>query len=144
MRIVFDTTVLVDVDRGKEDTLRLLEAAQAGGHEMWLSTVTLSETFTGSHLRRDAEAATSRAREVLAQFEWKDLDGEVALRTGQVLAHLVSHGRKAEYQDAAIAATALVLRADILVTDNGKHFAAIPGLEGMVTGTKAARGRLEK
>lgn len=138
MKFFFDTTVLVDLERKREDSVRLLELVQGGTHELWISTVSVSEIFTGVYLRKDAEKAADRARESLGQFQWKELDGEVAVTTGQILAFLVSHGKQIEYQDCVIAASCLVETADRLITENDDHFRRIPGLEGRVMTVKEA------
>jgi predicted nucleic acid-binding protein len=142
MRLYFDTTVLVDIERRRPDAIAFLKHAQAGNHELWISTVTVSEIFTGCNLRRDAEAAVNRAREVLSQFLWHDLDGEVAVRIGQLAAFLRSHGRPIPYPDVAIAATALVLGPDLIVTDNTKDFASVPQLAKIVATPKEAARRI--
>jgi predicted nucleic acid-binding protein len=144
MRLFFDTTILVDVERGRPEAIRLPKRAQAADHDRWISTVTVSETFTGCYLRRDAETAVGRAREVLSQFLWQDLDGEVALRIRQVAAFLRAHGQTIAYPDVAIAATAMVVGSDLLVTDNTKDFARIPELETIASTPAEANRRLRK
>lgn len=144
MKLFFDTNVLVDLERKREETLRLLERAQGAGHELWISTVSVSEIFTGVYLRKDADKAADRARESLGQFQWKDLDGEVAQTTGQIIAFLLSHGKRIEYQDCVVAASCLVETADRLVTDNDAHFRPIPGLGDRVLTTKEALTKVGK
>ena len=138
MKIFFDTSVLVDLERGRDETIRLLEACQTAGHELWISAVTVSEIFTGAYLRTDADKAANRAREALGQFQWRDVDGEVAVATGQILAFLVAHGKRIEYQDCVIGASCLVETGDRLVTENDVHFRLIPALGDRVLTTKEA------
>lgn len=144
MKIFFDTSILVDLDRQKEETIRLLERASEAGHEFWISTISVSEIFSGAFLQTDAEEASLRARTALGQFQWKELDGEAALRTGQISAHLLAHGRRIEYQDVAIAGCFLAAGGDVIVTDNKTHFEAIPALEGRLLTTKEAVKALSK
>lgn len=138
MKIFFDTTVLVDLDRGRDNTIRLLEILTEDDHDLWISTVTVSEILTGAYLRPDGEKAADRAREALGQFQWKDLDGEVATAVGQIIAYLLSHGKRIEFQDTVIAASCLVETGDRLVTDNTDHFRRIPGLAERVATTQQA------
>lgn len=142
MKVFFDTTVLVDLDRQREDVLRMLEKVTAAGHEMWISTMSVSEIFLGAFLQRDADAASLRARKALSQFHWHDFDGDAALRTGQVAAFLMAHGRRIEYEDTAIARAFLAAKGDVIVTDNKAHFEAIPGLSGRVRTPKEAAKEL--
>lgn len=144
MRVFFDTSILVDLDRQRDETLQMLERASRAGHEFLISTVSVSEIFSGAYLQRDAEAAAARARRALGQFQWQDLDGEAALRTGQISAYLISHGRRLEYADTAIAGCFLSARGDVLVTDNKAHFESIPALTGRVLTTKEAAKALGK
>lgn len=131
MRVFLDTTVLVDIDRGKEDVIGLCKKLTLE-HEAYLSTVTVSEILTGSYLRRDAPKASARARRVLRQFSWVNLDGTVAEKIAQLNAFLIAEGQPIEYQDQAIAASCLTVGSDVLLTDNVEHFSKIPPLRDKV------------
>jgi tRNA(fMet)-specific endonuclease VapC len=120
----------------------MLEAASEAGHELWVSTISVSEIFLGAYLQRDPESGFVRARKALAQFRWHDFDGDAALRTGQVLAFLMAHGRRIEYEDAAIAGAFLAAGGDVIVTDNKAHFESVPGLSGRVRTPKEATKEL--
>lgn len=122
MRVVFDTTGIVDVDRGLEPTVTLLETLVVEGADLFVSTVTVAEAVAGVHLHEDPETAMGTARRVLGQFNWVDVDGEVAQITGELLALLHGAGDRVGFQDAAIAATHSVVGADALVTSNVDHF----------------------
>lgn len=144
MKLFFDTSVLVDLDRQREATVEALEAATTADTELWISTVTVSEILVGALLRKDHEKATLRAREVLGRFVWQDLDGAAAERTAALIAHLYSEGLAIEYQDTAIAGCALAAHADLLVTENREHFERLPPLKGKVVGAAGLARRLKK
>lgn len=129
MKLFFDTSVLVDVDRRRPATLDLLRRLTAGEDELWISTVTVSEILTGAYLRRDHDKAVVRAKEVLAQFQWKELDGGTAETTAQLVAYLRAAGLPIEFQDVVIAASALAVHADALLTENPDHFRRFPPLK---------------
>jgi tRNA(fMet)-specific endonuclease VapC len=141
MKVFFDTSVLVDLDRQKETTVSALEDATRMDTELWISTVTVSEILVGALLRKDHDKATLRAREVLGRFVWQDLDGDAAERTARLMAHLYAAGTPIEYQDVAIAGCALAAHADVLVTENKEHFERFPPLAGKVV---AASGLAKK
>lgn len=143
MKLFFDTSVLVDLDRQREATIRALEAATEADTELWISTVTVSEILVGALLRKDHEKASLRAREVLGRFVWQDLDGDAAERTAKLLAHLLATGERVEFQDAAIAGCALAAHADFLVTENKEHFERFPPLADKVVGAAALPRRLK-
>lgn len=131
MRVLLDTSVLVDVDRGKKEVIQVCRKLTTQ-HEALISTVTVSEILTGSYLRRDYAKAVSKAKKVLGQFSWVNLDGVVAEKIAQLNAYLITEGQSIEYQDQAIAASCLVTDSDILMTKNKEHFARITALQGKV------------
>jgi predicted nucleic acid-binding protein len=131
MRVFVDTSVIVDIDRGRQEVIELCRRLTKE-HEVYLSTVTVSEVLTGSYLRRDAAKAVAKAKRVLGQFSWVNLDGAVAERTAQLNAYLIAEGQPIEYQDQAIAASCLTTNSDILLTSNKEHFARIPPLRDVV------------
>lgn len=143
MKLFCDTSVLVDVDRKREETLRLLElASRRDDVELWISTITVSEILMGAHLRKDAEKAVLRAHRILGQFVWQEFDGAAADRTARLLAELHITGARVEYQDAAIAGCALVAHADHLVTEDKAHFARFPPLKDKARTAVEMRKRL--
>ncbi len=131
MRVLVDTSVIVEIDRQKQETVSLLKRLAAKS-ELLVSTVTVSEILTGSYLRRDVTASVVTAKEILNQFRWIDLDGAVAEKTGQLLAYLLTEKKSVGYQDVVIAASALIANADYLLTQNKKDFLIFPPLRGKV------------
>lgn len=132
MRIVLDTSVIVDIDRKKENTIAIIKKLIDAGDHLMVSTVTVSEILTGSYLREDTKRAVETAKRILGQFLWIDLDSQIAEYTARSLAYLIAHGKRVEYQDVVIAATAIVTEADYVLTHNTPHFTANPFLKGKV------------
>ncbi len=131
MKVFFDTSIIVKIDRNDKTVIKLCEELISKNIELALSTITISEILTGSYLRKDFSKAVIRAKELLSQFEWVDFDAEVAEQTAKILAYRVMNGNPVEYQDDAIIASFLVSHADFIITLNKKHF-DIPVLEGKV------------
>ena len=129
--VLVDTSIIVDVDRGKQNVIDLCKRLTRLNHA-FISTVSVSEILTGAYLRKDYKMAVGKAERVLGQFNWVYLDGEVARMVGQLNAYLISNGLPIEYQDVAIAASCLVEGCDLLLTENGDHFKRIPRLKGKV------------
>jgi len=129
LKIVLDTSILVEVDRKNEAAVRLCKKITRQ-QEVYISTVTVAEILTGSYLR--SEAAVKKARRVLGQFHWIEIDGTIADKIAQITAYLMTVGKMIEFQDVVIAATALVLNAHRFVTQNPDHFKRIPKLSGIV------------
>jgi predicted nucleic acid-binding protein len=131
MRVFLDTSIIVDVDRGKKKVINVCRKLTAQ-HEALISTVTVSEILTGSYLRKDYTKAVTKAKKVLGQFSWVNLDGTVAEKIAQLNAYLITEGQPIEYQDQAIAASCLMTGSDILLTENKEHFSRIPVLKNKV------------
>lgn len=132
MRIVLDTSVIVEIDRKNEDIIRIIKKLIENDHSILVSTITISEILTGSYLRKDFKRAVSEAKRILGQFLWIDLDAEIAEKTAQYLAYLITEGKIIEYQDIAIAATFKITDSDYLLTLNKSHFQAIPELKNKI------------
>ena len=129
--VFVDTSIIVDVDRGKEDVIELCKRLTSTNNAL-ISTVSVSEILTGSYLRKDYRVAVKKAEKVLSQFRWVSLNGEAAEIIGELNAYLISKGQPIEYQDVAIAASFLVECCDVLLTENKAHFERLPNLKGKV------------
>jgi len=129
MKIFIDTSIVVDIERGNEETDNLLQHLVSTNNTVLVSTVVASEIFTGTYLRQDYKKATKKAKELFSCFHIIPLDMEIAEITGKISAYLIANGIPVEYQDVAISATFVRERGDWLLTKNKKHFTVIPGLE---------------
>ncbi len=130
-KVLVDTSIIVDVDRGKQDVIDLCKKL-TGTNSAYISTVSVSEILTGSYLRKDYKIAVRKAEKVLSQFNWVPLDGEAAKLVAELNAYLLSKGQPIEYQDIAIAASFLLECCNVLLTENKAHFERLPNLKGKV------------
>ena len=135
MKVLVDTSIIVDVDRGRAEVIELCRKLTSE-HMVLVSTVTVSEILTGSYLRKDYSNAVRKAERVLGQFSWIPLDGEVARTIAQLNSFLIVHGLPIEYQDVAIAASCLVRDCDVLLTDNKEHFLRMAKIKDRVLAPK--------
>lgn len=129
--VLVDTSIIVDIDRGKQDVIELCKQ-YTSTNSAYISTVSVSEILTGSYLRRDYKVAVKKAERVLSQFRWVPLNGEIAKLIAELNAYLISKGQPIEYQDVAIAASFLIECCDLLLTENKEHFERLPNLKGKV------------
>ena len=132
MRILVDTSVIVEIDRQNKKTVEFLQSLVEKNFDLVISTITVSEILAGSYLQKDVKKSVIIAKEILNQFSWIEFDGEVAEKTGQLLAYLITEKKSIEYQDIAIAATFFTSRSDYLITYNKKDFCIFPMLRGKV------------
>ncbi len=131
MKVLVDTSIIVDVDRGKEDVIEICKQLTSA-NAAFISTVSVSEILTGSYLRKDYKTAVNKAERLLSQFRWIPLSGDVASIIAQLNAYLISKRQPIEYQDVAIAASFLHECCDVLLTENKQHFERLPNLKGKV------------
>ncbi len=131
MKLLIDTTVLVDLERGESDTVRFFEEIDSLNLEIAISAVSASELYTGVYLSENVERNLLKANQVIGQFQIMNLDPKVAEETGKLLAYRQIQGLPKYYEDAAIAASAISGKADFLITDNIKDF-DFPNLKGKV------------
>jgi predicted nucleic acid-binding protein len=129
--IFVDTSIIVDVDRGKQDVIELCKKLTST-NSAFISIVSVSEILTGSYLRKDYKVAVKKAEKVLSQFRWISLNGETAKVIAELNAYLISKGQPIEYQDVAIAASFLLECCDVLLTENKDHFQRLPNLKNKV------------
>ena len=132
MKVVLDTSVVVEIDRRNQEVIKILKNLIEDGREIIVSVVTVSEILAGSYLKKNFKEAVSEAKRILGQFMWIELDGQIAEKTAQYLAYLITEGKIIEYPDAAIAATFKVTDSDYLLTLNKAHFERIPDLKGKI------------
>ncbi len=129
--VFVDTSIIVDVDRGREDVIELCKQLTSTD-SAFISTVSVSEILTGSYLRKDYIGAVKKAEQVLSQFRWIPLNGQIAKHTAQLNAYLIAKGQPIEYQDVVIAASFIAEGCDVLLTENKEHFERLPNLKGKV------------
>lgn len=131
LKVFFDTSIIVDVDRGKQEVIALCKQLTST-NSAYISTVSVSEILTGAYLRKDYNGAVKKAEKILRQFHWISLNGETAKLVAELNAYLIAKGQPIEYQDIAITASFLLENCDILLTENKEHFERLPNLKGKV------------
>ncbi len=122
MRVLVDTSVLIDYLRGHHGATELLERERTAG-PLHASEITRLEVLAGM---RPAE--TSPTRSLLSTLRWHPVDGEVAERAGGLGREWLPSHRGIDGADLAIAATALLIDARLL-TANVRHFPMFSDLE---------------
>ncbi len=122
MRIVCDTSVLIDVLRGDERAITLLTGL-ADRDELWGVVVTRSELLSGM---RSRERRATYA--LLDSLRWREVDLELADRAGELARRYRRSHPGVELPDFLIAA-GVELLGGMLLTLNVKHFPMFPDLE---------------
>ena len=123
MRVVADSSVLIDILRGDASATRLIGDHVRAGDEVWGIVVTRTEVLAGM---RSAERKLTE--QLLDQPLWLEVDAELADHAGKLgRTHRRSHPGIG-LADYLIAAGVERLGARLL-TRNVKHFPMLPDLE---------------
>lgn len=116
MRVLLDTTVLIDVFRRRNNRRAILERLLAEGHELCTSALNIAEVYAG--VRPNEEKETETFLEALECFS-------ISQSTGKLAGKLKNDsGRKVKtlaIADTIVAAVALEQNC-VVATDNVKHF----------------------
>lgn len=119
MRVVLDTNVLgaalIEGEPSRQAALRLLEALDDGGHEVFLPTLVVAELGV-AFLQAGATADWAAFLSVVRQgrrYRTVALDLDLATAAARIRASL-----RIRIPDAIVAATAAGVRADLLVSDD--------------------------
>ncbi|MBI2895623.1 MAG: type II toxin-antitoxin system VapC family toxin [Deltaproteobacteria bacterium] len=123
MKVLVDTSVLVDHLRGDERAVDFLLGAVRRGDELWSVTVVRTEILAG--MRRGEELSTRR---LLGRIRWLDVTAEVADTAGSLARRFLRSHPGIDTVDYLVAAAARLTDAD-LATLNVKHFPMFPDLE---------------
>lgn len=125
--VLLDATFLIDLMRGRERAVDMLERLEAEGEATSLSAVTLFEFFRGLETVDLPSAEKRRVAEAVMGRAVHPLDAAAAERAGRLDAALWSAGEPIDPEDACVAGTALT-RDQELVTRKGREFGRVEGL----------------
>ncbi|MDQ1254850.1 MAG: tRNA(fMet)-specific endonuclease VapC [Euryarchaeota archaeon] len=129
MKFFVDTSIFVDCLR-KEGVISSINFLKRLGdeHSGYTSSITVAELSVGAHLSKSPDAL-ERTLELLNIVEIIDLDSRIAKDAGKIYADLIKSGKRIELNDCLIAATALSLGVNKIVTRNKKHFLRIENID---------------
>ena len=116
MIVLLDTTVLIDVLRGRQDRRTLLAELAVSGHTLATAAINLGEVYAG--MLPEEETQTEF---FLGSLECYSMTAAIARRAGKLKGLLGRKGRTVALADMMVAATALE-HGLTLMTDNRKDF----------------------
>jgi len=131
MNFFVDTSVFIDCLRKETVPSSIAFLEKLGtDHSGYTSSITVAELSVGAHLSKVPEAL-EKTLELLNIVEVIDLDSKIAIDAGKIYADLVRRGKRIELNDCLIAATALSLGINRIVTRNVKHFVRISEVKAL-------------
>ncbi|WP_052294823.1 MULTISPECIES: type II toxin-antitoxin system VapC family toxin [Acidobacterium] len=116
MRILADTSILIDLLRGRGHRRDLFKRLTLEGHTFAVTAINVSEIYAG--MRPQEREAT---RKLLAAFECLPIHCEIAELAGELRGAWARKGVTLHLADTLIAASAMHHRL-VLMTDNRKDF----------------------
>jgi predicted nucleic acid-binding protein len=116
MRLLLDTSVLIDVLRSRQGRRELLAQLARGGHNLATSALNVAEVFSG--MRPEEQEQTRAFLEALDCYPLSRIAGQLA---GTLKNKWARKGRTLTLADAIVAAIALE-HSCTLMTDNRKDF----------------------
>jgi predicted nucleic acid-binding protein len=122
MKLVIDTSVMIDHLRGHAQAVAVLSDAARAGDELWSVTATRTEVLAG--MRRGEERATHA---LLDAIRWQDVTCEIADRAGHFARRYLRSHPGVDTVDYLVAAASEVLGARVL-TQNVRHFPMLQAL----------------
>lgn len=122
MKLVVDTSLLVDYLRGGLIGDQLFDKLEEEKAELYIPTIVIYELFSGKS--SDKLSVEQDINDFISRFKRIELTEEIAKKAGKL--YKIS-GKQIGPQDYIIAASALVIEAKVL-TLNTKHFEQISGL----------------
>jgi predicted nucleic acid-binding protein len=123
LRLLLDTSVVIDHLRGDPRAVALLEESARAGEELWSVTPVRTEVRAG--MRRGEERATEVFLDVL---RWQDVTVEIADRAGDMARRYLRSHQGVDTVDYLVAAGAEALGARLL-TLNVRHFPMFRDIE---------------
>lgn len=123
MKIIIDSSVLIDSLRGGKDGDLIFDKIEKLDAEIFIPTIVIFELFSGQSSKNSSIRA--KITNLIRNFKRIELTEEIAVRAGTLYRQFGKHIGVSDY---IIAASALDLGGTV-VTLNRKHFEQIPGLD---------------
>lgn len=121
MKIVVDTSILIDYLRGGTKGVQFIEQIEENADsELFLPTIVVFELFSGQSTKNSI--VVTKILNLLKFFQRIELTEEIARQAGQIFRDTK---KNLQVPDCIIAASASEVNAQV-VTLNQKHFAQIP------------------
>lgn len=125
--IFVDTTVLIDIERGRKGVRDVLESID-DEEVVMISSVSLHELYVGIGYTREklgidaSRKKEENIRKICDDFGIVDLSQKILTRSGEKEGELLAKGIATDMEDIMIGITAEIMNATSLITRNPDHF----------------------
>ncbi len=124
MKLV-DTTFLIDLMNGVEETRKVIEAKES----LVTTQINLYEVIRGFFLQKDAASALLQTFNLFEALRVLSLDDNAIIKSAEISALLIKKGAVISDADCLTAGISLSRGVNTLITRNVRHFSRIPGLD---------------
>ncbi|MEK7168508.1 MAG: PIN domain-containing protein [Patescibacteria group bacterium] len=121
MKIVVDTSVLIDFSRAHTGLFKELIVQSQKGADLYTPTVVMTEFWAGDDMKNESNVKS--AERIFSRLIKMPLSEEIAKKAGELIRKKDAFGF-----DAIVAASALKIDAQV-ATSNTKHFSKIKNLK---------------
>ncbi|MBI2136694.1 type II toxin-antitoxin system VapC family toxin [Candidatus Woesearchaeota archaeon] len=122
---VLDTTFLIDLMRGKEETKDIIQ-----GNEPLLTTqINMYEVIVGMFMKGISSSQYLQINELFENIRLLSLDDKSIIRSAEICSELLKKGQAIEDADCLTAGIALSNGVVTIVTKNAEHFKRIKGIK---------------
>ncbi len=124
MKLV-DTTVLIDIFRGKKEVLKIVESTTP----LMTTQINMYEVIRGMFLQGISSEKFLLASEFFENIRVLSLDDDAIIKSANISAKLIKKGITISDNDCLTAGIALSKGITHIVTNNKKHFERIPNIK---------------
>jgi predicted nucleic acid-binding protein len=124
--ILADTTVVIDILRGRDETQQLLERFL--DEPLCISGITIKELHVGlgyTRVKMNEAVYEEKRRDVLKlieDFHVIEVSNEILEKAGEKEGELLAKGKKLELEDIIVGISAEDIKASRIITRNADHF----------------------
>ena len=122
---LLDSTFLIDLLRGKKDTLRIIN----GKESLVTTQINMYEIIKGLFLKNITSSRFAEVMEIFGNISVLPLDDRAVIKSAETYSELTKKGAEAHNFDCMTAGIALSNGIKVIVTKNVKHFKRIGGIK---------------
>ena len=122
---ILDTTFLIDLLRGKEDALKIINDKE----RLFTTQINMYEVIRGLMLKKISSSKMSEINEMFESIKVLSLDDSAIVKAAGISSDLIKKGIVISDCDCLTAGIALSKSINKIVTKNSKHFSRIKGIE---------------
>ncbi|MBD3355388.1 PIN domain-containing protein [Candidatus Woesearchaeota archaeon] len=118
---LLDTTFLIDILRGKEETKKILESNE----QMLTTQINMYEVIKGLFLKNITSSKFASVMKIFENIRVLSFDNDAVIKSAEIYSNFTKKGLEIHNFDCMIAGIALANNINKIVTRNKEHFKRI-------------------